>query len=80
MIALGIILFAIVVAFYFVTLPVEFNASARACEVLENSGYFADNEIGAVKSVLSAAAMTYLAALATAVLNLIRLLILRERD
>ena len=78
---LGILLFTGFVAFTLITLPVEFNASKRAIVILQNSGYFTQNELIGVKEVLSAAALTYVASAATALLQLFRLLILRgDRD
>ena len=77
----GIILFGVAVVFTLITLPVEFNASKRALLVLENAGYLTTDELPHAKAVLDAAALTYVAAAATAVLTLIRLLILRgSRD
>jgi Zn-dependent membrane protease YugP len=78
----GIILFSVGVVFTLVTLPVEFNASNRAIAVLERGGYLTTDEIPEAKAVLRAAAWTYVAAAATAVLTLLRLLILRnmQRD
>lgn len=78
----GIILFSAVVFFQLVTLPVEFNASGRAIRVLEQDVLPDKQEVRGVKKVLSAAAMTYVAAAATAVMNLVRLLVLtgRRRD
>ena len=58
------------------TLPVEFNASSRAMAVLESSGILNQNELYASRKVLDAAAMTYVAALLTSLLTLLRLLIL----
>jgi len=79
----GILCFAFAVLFYMVTLPVEFNASGRAVKVLSASFLPAD-EVKGVKAMLSAAAMTYVAAALQAVLQLIRLLLLansrRRRD
>ncbi|KAF0132852.1 MAG: putative Zn-dependent protease [Candidatus Saganbacteria bacterium] len=74
---IGIIAFSLAVAFQAVTLPVEFNASSRAIKVLSN--YLAQDEIPMARQVLNAAALTYIAAAAMAVLNLIRLIILRDR-
>lgn len=76
----GIILFSAVVLFQLVTLPVEFNASNRAVRVLGDGEMLDKQEIRGVKKVLSAAAMTYVAAAATAVMNLIRLLVLTNRN
>ena len=75
----GIVLFAAAVAFQVVTLPVEYNASRRALAVLEEGGYLAPQELGPARQVLSAAALTYLAATALAIAQLLRLLILRSR-
>lgn len=72
----GIILFIAAVAFQIVTLPVEFNASSRALRILQGSGLLYDEEVGQARKVLSAAAMTYVAGAATAILQLLRLLIL----
>lgn len=68
----GVALFSVVVFFQLVTLPVEFNASRRAVKIL--NGYMDREELSGVKSVLSAAAMTYVAALVSAIFQLIRLL------
>lgn len=79
---IGILCFAFAVLFYLVTLPVEFNASGRAVKVLASS-YLPPDEIKGVKAMLSAAAMTYVAAALQAVLQLVRLLLLansRRRD
>lgn len=77
---IGIILFVGVVVFHAVTLPVEFNASKRAVEELVNLGIIHEEEKTSSKKVLSAAAMTYVAALAVAVANLIRILAMRRRN
>ena len=76
---LGIWFFAAVVAFHLVTLPVEFNASSRALSILKG-GYLMPQELDGAKRVLNAAALTYVAAAAMAILNLVRLLILRGND
>ena len=80
----GVILFTFVVAFQLITLPVEFNASGRALAVLEQKGMLSEDELGGARKVLRAAAMTYVAALASSVLQLLRLVILtrgsRRRD
>jgi len=77
----GIILFSVAVVFTLITLPVEFNASKRALIVLEKGGFLTQDEIPQARAVLNAAALTYVAAAATAILTLIRLLILRgSRD
>ena len=80
LIDVGIILFSVVVAFYIITLPVEFNASSCAIEVLDAGAFLDADEISGAKKVLSAAALTYLAAAAVALANLIRLLALRRDD
>jgi len=76
---LGIIAFSLAVAFHIITLPVEFDASSRAVKLLTQGGYVTEEEVIKVKKVLTAAALTYVAATAMAVLNLLRLLILRGR-
>ena len=75
----GIILFTAVVAFQFITLPVEFNASSRAISVLDSQGILYGEELTGAKKVLGAAALTYVAAAAVALGNLLRLLALRGR-
>jgi len=77
---LGIVLFALAVAFYVITLPVEFNASSRAVALLQQRGILMPGEEKAVKAVLSAAALTYLAAALTAVAQLLYLLVLSSRE
>jgi hypothetical protein len=69
---LGVILFAAVAAFSLVTLPVEFNASARAKQLLVADGILAPQEMGGVNKVLNAAAWTYVAAALSAVVWLLR--------
>lgn len=79
----GIILFSLAVLFQLVTLPVEFNASSRALHILENTGMLGSQEMPGAKKVLRAAAMTYVAALASSMLQLLRLILLargRDRD
>ena len=79
----GIVCFAATVLFHLVTLPVEFNASSRAIRVLSGTGMFYGEEISGAKKVLGAAALTYVASAATAILQLLRLIILfggRRRD
>lgn len=79
---IGILCFSLAVLFYVVTLPVEFNASGRAVALLA-SGYLPDDEVQGVKKVLSAAALTYVAAALQAILQLLRLVLLansRNRD
>lgn len=67
----GILLYSLVALFQLVTLPVEFDASARALKVLGNSAMFADQDYKGAKKVLSAAAMTYVAALVTTILQIL---------
>ena len=75
----GIYLFSAIVLFQIITLPVEFNASRRAVAELSDTGIIMDDERAPVKSVLSAAALTYVAATLMSVLQLLRLLILTGR-
>jgi Zn-dependent membrane protease YugP len=75
----GIILFAGAVAFYLITLPVEFNASSRALAILSQNQVLTGEELKGVKKVLSAAAMTYVASALTAVMSLVRLILLSQR-
>lgn len=72
----GVLAFSAVVLFQLITLPVEFNASNRAIEVLVDGGYITREEVGPTRAVLNAAALTYVAAALMGILNLIRLLIL----
>lgn len=74
---IGIILFCSVLVFHLVTLPVEFDASARALKNLSDTGLLVGGEIKGAKSVLDAAALTYVAALVMTVLQLVRLIVLR---
>ncbi|NLB84461.1 MAG: zinc metallopeptidase [Synergistaceae bacterium] len=74
---LGIVLFLGVIVFHLVTLPVEFDASSRALRVLADTGILNTEEIGGARSVLKAAAWTYVAATVMAFAQLIRLLFLR---
>ena len=76
LIQLGIWVFAIAVLFQLVTLPVEFNASGRALAILEGQGILGNTEIRQCKKVPSAAALTYVAAAAASILQLLRLVIL----
>lgn len=81
---LGIILFALVVVFQLITLPVEFDASKRAIQNLQKNGLLKEAEVPATKKVLSAAAMTYVAGLTVAIGQLLQLLSIsgrgRKRD
>lgn len=80
LVTVGIFLFVAVVLFQLITLPVEFNASARAIKTLEQDAVLSDNELSGAKKVLTAAALTYVAALIVAVASLLRLLLLRRRN
>lgn len=80
LIDIGIILFSFAVLFQLVTLPVEFNASSRALRLLSDNGILYDSEVAQTQKVLSAAAMTYVASAATAIIQLARLLLLRGRS
>ncbi len=71
----GILLFSLVVFFQLITLPVEFNASSRAKEILQSYGIVSSGELAGVSKVLSAAAMTYVAAAASAIMTLLYFLI-----
>lgn len=75
---LGILLFLGYVAFALVTLPVEFNASNRAVALLQGQGLVLPQEAQGVRAVLNAAALTYVAAATMAILQLVRLLVLRS--
>ena len=83
LVQIGILIFTLAVLFQLVTLPVEFNASRRAVKLLDSQGILVGEEVSGTKKVLSAAALTYVAAAATSILQLLRLIILyggRRRD
>lgn len=80
LVTIGIILFSVVVLFQLVTLPVEFNASSRALKLLEARGILYDKELDGARNVLSAAALTYVAATLMAVLQLVRLIAISNRN
>lgn len=85
LIYIGIIMFSLAVLFQIITLPVEFNASRRAVDLIERTGILYGDEIKGTKKVLSAAALTYVASAASSVLMLLRLVLLyggrgRNRD
>ena len=80
LLTIGIILFTAVVLFQVVTLPVEFNASRRALEVLESRNILYSDELKGAKKVLGAAALTYVAAALMSILQLIRLIALSKRN
>ncbi|WP_026528767.1 zinc metallopeptidase [Butyrivibrio sp. VCD2006] len=73
---IGIIVFSLAVAFQLVTLPVEFDASHRALVMLGDYGFLADDEVNQSRKVLNAAALTYVAAAASSILQLLRLLMI----
>lgn len=79
LIYVGIIMFAAVVLFQLVTLPVELDASGRALKTLENDGILEAAEVPHAKKVLTAAAFTYVAALITSIMQLLRLLAAAKR-
>ncbi len=79
LINIGIILYATVAVFQLVTLPVEFNASNRALATLEGRGMLESEEMAGAKKVLSAAAMTYVAALVSTLATLLRFVLLSRR-
>ena len=76
---IGIWVFSLAVLFQIVTLPVEFDASRRALSMLEGYGMLGQEEVGGARKVLTAAALTYVAAAASSVMQLARLIILRNR-
>ncbi|MBP3361467.1 MAG: zinc metallopeptidase [Clostridia bacterium] len=78
----GALLFGLVLVFQLITLPVEFNASSRALRILDERGLLYGEELKGAKKVLKAAAMTYVAAVASTALQLLRLLMIvnRRRD
>ena len=79
LILIGIFLYLFLMIFQLVTLPVEFNASNRAIAVIEQQNLLFDDEIGGAKSVLRAAAMTYVASAITAIMQLLRLIFIARR-
>ncbi|MBR0172267.1 MAG: zinc metallopeptidase [Lachnospiraceae bacterium] len=79
LVTIGIWLFSLSVLFQIITLPVEFNASRRALQMLEEYGILGQDETGSARAVLSAAALTYVAAAASSVLQLLRLILLSKR-
>lgn len=75
----GVAFFALATLFQLVTLPVEFNASARAIQALRDGGMMTEEELAGAKKVLSAAAMTYVAALFVSLMSLLRLILIVSR-
>lgn len=80
LIMVGIVLYALVALFQLLTLPVEFNASRRALQTSESNQFLTEQEYRGAKKVLTAAALTYVAALASALATLLRLLLLAGRS
>lgn len=80
LILVGIVLYALVALFQLLTLPVEFNASRRALQTIESNQFLTEQEYRGAKKVLTAAALTYVAALASALATLLRLLLLAGRS
>ncbi len=80
LIMVGIVLYALVALFQLLTLPVEFNASRRALQTIESNQFLNEQEYRGAKKVLTAAALTYVAALASALATLLRLLLLAGRS
>ena len=80
LIMVGIVLYALVALFQLLTLPVEFNASRRALQTIESNQFLTEQEYRGAKKVLTAAALTYVAALASALATLLRLLLLSGRS
>ena len=76
---LGILAFSLAVLFQIVTLPVEFNASGRAVKILGSTGILYEDEVKDTKKVLKAAALTYVAGAASAILQLLRIVLLANR-
>lgn len=77
---LGILLFACVVLFQLITLPVEFNASSRAMKLIAEKGLLYEDELPKAKKVLTAAALTYVASLVVSIMSLLRLILRTRRD
>jgi len=75
----GIAVFAAVVLFSLITLPVEFDASRRANQMLSESGYFTTEELNGVRAVLNAAALTYVASFISSLMQLLRLILIARR-
>ncbi|MBQ2963304.1 MAG: zinc metallopeptidase [Clostridia bacterium] len=75
LVSVGLLLYALIAVFQFATLPVEFNASKRAIDVIEDTNMLGTEEIGGARKVLTAAAMTYVTALLVSLANLLRFVI-----
>ncbi|MCF0111217.1 MAG: zinc metallopeptidase [Erysipelotrichaceae bacterium] len=76
---IGLVMLLVIVAFQVITLPVEFNASSRALRILDEYGIVDEDESSMAKSMLTAAALTYVASLASTVLNVVRILAATNR-
>jgi len=76
---LGIAMLGVIAAFQLITLPIEFNASSRALQILSEGNYINPDEVADSKAMLSAAAMTYVAAFGATLLQIMRLLLIRGR-
>lgn len=76
---IAIVMFAAAVGFTILTLPVEFNASRRAMKALATGGYLSEDELKGARKVLTAAAMTYVASAAMAIMQLVRMVLLSNR-
>ena len=76
---IGVLLFTLVVVFQLITLPVEFDASSRAIKILQERGILLGSELNGASKVLKAAALTYVAALLTSILQLLRLILIVQR-
>lgn len=76
LIYVGILCFALSLLFSLVTLPVEFDASRRAVSMLQSGGYLSEDELAGARKVLNAAAMTYVSAVVSSLLQLLRLLLI----
>lgn len=79
LVELGILAFSMAVLFQIVTLPVEFNASGRAIRILSESGMLYEDELRHTRKVLTAAALTYVASAASAILQLLRIVLIANR-
>lgn len=77
---IGVLLFSFVVLFQLITLPVEFNASSRAMQILSERNLLMGEELSGARKVLTAAAMTYVASLFSSILQLLRLVLLTRRS
>ena len=79
LVTIGIVAFSLSVLFALITLPVEFDASRRAVQMLRDGGYVTADELSGVQKVLRAAALTYVASAVTSLLSLLRLVLIARR-